>query len=376
MRDPNSLPAVDADRAPPDRAYCRRCSRRLRALDDALGHCRTCRLPFAFDDRRSYAESLHFPHWTLWLSGLIWSVLLGAGGYFAAHQYGVLGVGAFLAGPFAVGGVIGYWTGAGLRFASIVFLVALLVIGGLVFALGASSLICLVWLVPLFAIPGLLGVLFGTQIQRLVLRRMPEPPRRILLAFLLLPWLVGAAEFAWSPPPPTVVVSTAAVFDATPRATWDAIAFYEQVDHEPPLLLRVAMPVPVGVEGVSDRVGAEPRCVYERGYLVKRITVRNPERELAFDVIEQQLGMERDVILRDGRFLLTPRSDGRTTVLLETRYDAPLRPRWLWRPVERRVVRALHAHVLRGMRTNAKATRIAEPPTSNGPVPSEPIHRP
>src|SRR5207247_5014102 len=72
-------------------------------------------------------------------------------------------------------------------------------------------------------------------------------------------------------------------------------------------------------------------------------------RRLTFEVVEQHLHFERDMTLRDGSFEIVPAEHGQATVVLTTRYERRLSPRWLWEPMERRIVHTLHAHVLEGM---------------------------
>ncbi len=97
------------------------------------------------------------------------------------------------------------------------------------------------------------------------------------------------------------------------------------------------------------------RCVYERGHIVKQITEVRQERLLAFRVVEQKLHFERDVTLLDGSFELVPAEGMATQVVLTTRYVRHLYPEWLWGPIERKVVRALHGHVIDGMGLDAQA---------------------
>ena len=110
---------------------------------------------------------------------------------------------------------------------------------------------------------------------------------------------------------PIAEVSTSATFDAPAAAAWDAIVFYEQVEHEPPLLLRLALPRPVRAEGSKAAVGDVERCIYARGSMVKTITRRDEPRLLAFDVSEQHLHFEHDVELVDGSFILQPLGEHR-----------------------------------------------------------------
>ncbi|MGD0797479.1 MAG: hypothetical protein ABR910_07120 [Acidobacteriaceae bacterium] len=143
-------------------------------------------------------------------------------------------------------------------------------------------------------------------------------------------------------------VSTRVRLDVTPEDAWREIIFYEEVPGRPPLPLRWLMPAPVRTEGAKSAVGAEVRCIYDCGYLVKSITVFDPPCLIRFDVSEQHLGIEDCAIAEGGSYELYHSGDA-TELVLTTRYRSFLHPRWLWRPLERLVAHQLHSHVLRGM---------------------------
>lgn len=159
-------------------------------------------------------------------------------------------------------------------------------------------------------------------------------------------------------------VSTAVTFNATAQQAWNSILFYEQVQHSPPWLLKLALPRPVRAEGSKAHVGDVQRCVYENGHLVKRITCCVDRSELAFEVVEQHLHFERDVSLRDGVFRLEQVGTDGTRVVLTTRYVRRLSPAWLWEPMERHILHTLHGHVLEGMRRRLEGGSYDERPAA------------
>jgi hypothetical protein len=104
----------------------------------------------------------------------------------------------------------------------------------------------------------------------------------------------------------------------------------------------------VKTTGGGRHVGAEVRCTYSRGGLVKRITVLEEPRFARFEVLEQQLGIERCMTTVEGSYEF--RADGQGTALsLTTQYRGHLRPRRLWRSFERLLAHQLHRHILAGM---------------------------
>jgi hypothetical protein len=95
--------------------------------------------------------------------------------------------------------------------------------------------------------------------------------------------------------------------------------------------------------------------------LVKRISAVEPGRLLQFEVVAQRLGIEGCVRTQSGSYNCTPCGDG-TDVTLVTKYQAYLRPRWLWRGLETLLVRQLHRHIL--------AAALAAPVSAGSPAPA------
>ena len=142
---------------------------------------------------------------------------------------------------------------------------------------------------------------------------------------------------------------------------WDRWVFYEEVEHERPLLLRLGLPTPSHVEGKIQSVGDRQVCVYTGdARLVKKATQVEPGKRLAFDVVGQHHFENNSIRLIDGSFDFAPVTPGETRVTLTTRYEPLLRPRVLWRPIEHTFTHELHGHVLKGMVYEAGEKRFAE----------------
>ena len=144
-------------------------------------------------------------------------------------------------------------------------------------------------------------------------------------------------------------VETALHLNATPEEVWRGILFYEEVPRRPLWFLRVFLPRPIRTDGEKSRVGAIVRCTYEGGHLLKRITAVEPARLVRFDVLEQRLGVEGCVSMSRGSYEIRATEQG-SDVVLTTHYRSHLRPRRLWRPLERCLAHRLHRHILDGMR--------------------------
>ncbi len=143
-------------------------------------------------------------------------------------------------------------------------------------------------------------------------------------------------------------VATRVRFNASPRAVWNHLMFYEEVPGRAPFLLRLLLPHPLRTEGDKGCVGTTVRCIYRGGYLLKRITAVEPSHFLRFEVFEQRLGIENCVVTRGGSYQLYGNEDT-TEVVLTTNYQAYLRPRRVWHLVESFFIGQLHRHVLQGI---------------------------
>jgi hypothetical protein len=148
----------------------------------------------------------------------------------------------------------------------------------------------------------------------------------------------------------SICVATRMNFAATPDEVWERLMFYEQIVRRPPLLLRLLLPVPLRAEGEKSRVGDEVKCRYRDGHLLKRVTRVIRARNYAFQIIEQNLTLGGGIRLSGGDYTLRPSREGRTEIVLQTRYVSPRRPRWLWQPVEAAVCHSFHRHILNAMR--------------------------
>ena len=140
---------------------------------------------------------------------------------------------------------------------------------------------------------------------------------------------------------------------------WNALLFYEQIGHRPPLPLRLLLPVPLRAEEALAGADEETRCVYENGHLLKRMTRVLPPRHRAFVVVDQKLEIAGGIRLEGGSYNLDGLPDGSTRLALETRYVSPRRPRWLWGPIEASVCHAFHRQILGAIRRGAEDPRGA-----------------
>jgi hypothetical protein len=97
-------------------------------------------------------------------------------------------------------------------------------------------------------------------------------------------------------------------------------------------------------------VGDLAKCLYDRGYLLKRVTRIDEPRHYGFEIAEQALALGGGIALTNGCYRLAALPDSGTRVAITTRYTGGRRPRWLWRPIEAGVCHAFHRHLLNAMR--------------------------
>ncbi len=342
--------------------YCLRCQAELiprasgNADDSEDPRCPDCRLQYDPGNPDTYLIDPVFRFWIYYLPGFVLAVVFGVVSYTLIVKIREPGLAAFFGVPVCVGAILGYTVRAKLSVQILLVLAGVACVGTGLVTMEVAGLFCGLVGAVVLLIPTLLGLIVGILLRR-HLKASQWDQRRFLplLTIMALPFVVLGVEQVLPRRVDVASVSTEALFEAPPPVAWDAIMFYEEVAHKPPLILRLALPVPIRSEGTKTSVGDVVRCVYDRGYLVKRITAAEEYRRLSFEVLEQNLHFERDVTLLGGSFELSPSgADNPTTrVVLRTHYQRHLNPKWLWEPIERVVIRSLHQHVLKGMREKA-----------------------
>jgi len=362
----------------PSDLVCTKCQAVLEIGLEPIGECDVCQQGFDLEDATSFRKRRAYQSWQFWLPSFLLAFFAGLTSYAFCLQYGSLGWALFVSVPVSFGAIYGYSNSIYPHRVSTVKNVGLTLILVVAVAVGVVSIdiagfFCGSTLVLILIGPALVGLFLGSGL-RMFLKKTAWSQRHFLplLLFALLPYLAQGIESSFPRQNEFAEVRTRLHVMATPQEAWDAIMFYEEVDHQPPWLLSLALPKPVRSIGNKRNPGEVVHCVYDRGQLVKRISKVDPQRELAFDVIEQELHFERDVTLMSGSFLITPvneqnQADG-VFLELTTRYQRHLRPTHVWQPIEKLVIHTLHEHVLTGMRLHIEKQRQVE----NQPESTEP----
>lgn len=343
------------DQRYPDPVYCLRCNEQLEVAGQS--RCPTCGLQYDTNRCETFRRHPHFLRWKFWFPGLCLSIVSGVLSYAVCLQNGDLGWALFVAVPVSFGAILGYATRVRAWLLAMLMVTVVTSVVMVLMSMHLAGVFCGMTLGIMFMGPASFGIVLGLLL-RISLERSKWDQRWFLplVGFFLLPYVVQGVESALPRRHVIAEVRTALTVDASPQEAWDAVMFYEQVEHKPPWLLRLALPKPLRSVGDKTQEGEVVRCFYDRGYLSKRISRVEPNRRLTFEVVEQKLHFERDIKLLGGSFELTPSPDGRgTEIVLLTRYERRLSPRWMWESMERKIVHTLHEHVLEGMRRKIDA---------------------
>jgi hypothetical protein len=355
-------------------AYCLRCTAEL---PDAQGpaHCPACGLQFDPARPETFVSHRGSSRWKFWLPGFLMSVTIGTLTYAGCLQSGDMGYALFFAVPVSFGAILGYacrvqtWAFVVLAILSIASVVVALL------AMNLAGIFCGFTLGVIFLIPVFFGLLFGVLLRSILIASGWDHAwyfRWYVWLIAALPLIGQQIESRLPRRQDIAIVQTSLTVDATPAEAWNAIMFYEDVEHPPPWLLHLALPQPIRSEGNKEREGEIVRCFYNCGTISKRISRVEPGRRLSFEVVEAVMRSENYAELRDGHFEIEPQGGGQSRITLTTRYERKLRPAWVWEPIERKVIHTLHEHVLEGMRRKAQAPK--PPPEPYQPPDKKPPH--
>jgi hypothetical protein len=344
---------VDFSSSAPPR--CARCGYVIAGLNSP-GHCPECAEGFDLADRGTYTLLPPYSRWVFWLPGLC--LAAGAGllaTMLLAYGFGNWGSAVWIGVPVMMGCLLGYRCRARWYAYPLLGIAAFVIVLLGMMSLSLAGVFCGMMLAAIFMGPLLAGA-FAGWLLRTILKSSGFSHRDYLpvLGMLSVPVIWGAIE---GRPPEVVVedVSTQMVFHAPAARAWDAIVFFEEVKNPPPWILRVGLARPLYTRGSARAVGDVKICVYNKGHITKRIRTVEPSRFLGFEVIEQQIGYERDIRLVGGSFAFAPLGTEDTLVTLTTTYRPRLAPRFCWRRGEALAIHTLHRHVLEGMRQAAEA---------------------
>ncbi len=256
--------------------------------------------------------------------------------------------------PTALGCLLGYEY-RHVRFAGVAaMVVGMVTLLAVTLALGLGGVFCGAVLFGISILPLGLGAIVGRLLRIRMNERWFVARRSMLMLSLFAGLCVWGGIEGPAKPGAVETVVTRVEIAAAPDRVWDSLMYYEEVTHPPPWILHVGLARPTATEGWSRRVGETKKCLYNKGWITKRVTGVEANRKLTFDVIEQHIGYERDVRLTGGAFELEPMASGGTRLVMRTHYQPLLGPRFGWTWAEHLAVGILHEYVGEGISIRAR----------------------
>ena len=291
----------------------------------------------------------------IWLPAAVAGVIAGVGLTLVAVALGTLifgtyGYGLFLLTPFVIGVTTGYIAnykgdvGGGRTALSVMTAIAL---GGIALVLVAlEGIVCIAMAAPLgigFAWVG------GEAGRAMALRKSLSEADVPCLA--LLPLMFAVENVL--PPATTFETDQTIEVHAPPEAVWRSILSTDPVEGPLALPFRLGVAYPLRGEVIGEGVGAVRRGEFSTGTAVERMTEWEPNRKLAFVVVDDipairelspyehvhaphVVGYFRTI---STSFELVRRSDGHTDILERTSHELRLDPVPYWLPMARWIVR-------------------------------------
>jgi len=315
------------------------------------------------------ADAREEPHGERLPSSLL-SMAAGAAAGLALLGIGVLlmnsyGLAVFMGTPFTIGVVTAFLLAdrypASVRETFEVVTMTVLLVAGSAFVIGFEGAVCLLMVAPLGLVIALMGGIVGRE-----LARWGESPTRGAIALVLLG--PSGVLLEGEPPPPVLrEVESAVVVDAPPEVVWRHVVTFSPIPAPESLLFRLGLAYPTHAEIEGEGVGAVRYCHFSTGAFVEPITVWEPGRRLAFDVVESPRPLDelsfRDVapphldgylVPRAGEFRLVDLG-GRTRLEGSTWYEQRLRPEGYWVVFSDYIIAKIHERVLTHIASEAVA---------------------
>lgn len=284
----------------------------------------------------------------------------------SAVTFGAYGWGLFVMTPFLVGMTTGFLANRrrSMSFGQTSKLVmGAATIGSLALVLMAlEGILCILLAAPLGAVVAIAGGGLGRAAAR-VGQRKDQP----LMSLALLPALF-ALEAAMPPIAPIATYESIEIA-ASPSAVWAALTDSSPIASGPGVVGFSGLAYPVRGHLLGTGVGAERLGEFSTGIAHERVTQWQPERRLAFTVIEQPPAMEEMSPYRkvhaphvrgyfdtaETRFDLEPLANGGTRLTAHATHVLKMDPVLYWEPVARWAIHLNVTRVLRDIEAKALA---------------------
>jgi hypothetical protein len=150
-----------------------------------------------------------------------------------------------------------------------------------------------------------------------------------------------------------VVVDTMLIH-APPEKVWPHVLAFPAITEPPDYwLFRIGLPYPVATTNSGNFVGAQRRCIFSDGVVIKELVAEYvPWQRLTFDIYEQPTHPEAygHITLHRGRFELIDNHDGTTTLVGSSWYTLHVRPLFYFDWWVRDMTHAVHLRVMQHVR--------------------------
>ncbi|MDX2176920.1 MAG: hypothetical protein SF028_10675 [Candidatus Sumerlaeia bacterium] len=291
-----------------------------------------------------------------------------AGVLFSTEFLGTYGLGIFVGMPFIqgflaakIGGADSF--GASLRAASW----GLLLCGAALLVFAIEGIICLLMASPLAFALSALGAYCGhlSNVADDPTRRWPILPMALIPSLFL---SIGAEGVRPREPALREVVTRVRIA-APPETVWAQVVAFPEIAPPREWYFRagIAWPVRARIEG--EGLGAVRYCEFSTGAFVEPVTVWEPARRLAFDVVENPPAMRElspwgdlrtphlsgYVVSKRGQFLLIPDGSGGTILEGTTWYAHRFWPQAYWSVFADGLIHRIHLRVLEHIRAQCGA---------------------
>lgn len=279
---------------------------------------------------------------------------------------GVYGFGVFFVAPFFIGLAAGYLVNRRVDFGG----------GNTVLAVSATTLVCAIAVLAA-ALEGLICVIMaapiafglavlGGMLGRRWARRTRGATAHAFVGFAVLPiffavetLVIGTGSFG---------VHSAIEVDAEASQVWSALVRMREIREEAPLAFRLGVSYPLGATLHGEGVGALRHGRFSTGVAVERVSVWEPGRELALEVVSEPPAMRElspyehvhaphvhgYFTTRSFAFRLEPLAGGRTRLMLESDHSLRLEPRAYWIELARLAIGQNYDRVLRHIKRQAE----------------------
>jgi len=232
----------------------------------------------------------------------------------------------------------------------------------LLLAMALEGVICIVVIAPLAFVVALIGSALGRAVADSHRHTRVNALGMVLVVpfvFALESLASGSARFE---------VTTDVSIAAPPAVVWTELTQLEEITEPPGLLFRLGVAHPLRVELQGEGVGATRLSRFSTGMAVGRVTVWTPQREFAFDVLEEPPGMhelspyaevhaphtEGYFRTSSARYRLELLPDGGTRLVETSSHALRMQPYEYWTPLARWIVGQTHARVLRQIQLSAE----------------------